>query len=100
MFKCDKEYRVHGILCLLGEAGRELDELSGGLHGVVPALLLLRVLGDSEVLLFRELSPAANLHFSIFCSGQQCSGSMTYWCGSMPLTNGSRSGFGSCNFHQ
>jgi hypothetical protein len=27
IFKCNKEYRVHGILCLLGEAGRELDEL-------------------------------------------------------------------------
>ncbi len=25
----------------------------------------------------------------------QCSGSMTFWCGSMPLTNGSESGFGS-----
>ena len=78
MFKCDKEYRLHGLLdevSLLGEAGRELD-------GVVPALLLLRILGDSEVLLLRELGPAANIHFLIFCSGQQCSGSMTFWCGS------------------
>ncbi len=41
---------------LLGEARRELDELRAGLDGVVPALLLLSVLGDSEVLLLREPS--------------------------------------------
>jgi hypothetical protein len=66
---------------LLGEAGRELDELRAGLDGVVPALLLLRVLGDSEVLLLRELGPTTHIfQFSVLDSS--VSGSMTYWCGS------------------